>query len=354
MKRCAHCGSEQDDAATVCQRCGKPLPGAAPAETVHLYDVLVESLDSDQAREQCAHTLLSLKRAPTLEGALEQLHTLPYVLFSHLTQDEANKYERLLKVSGVPAKLRASSITCPYCNFSAQLEGKSSERRDGVFYLCYSCHRKFFLSFRDHTSHVLLECSVCGAQLRLPVQARVGRYKCVCGTMIDYLGGGKVAPPPRAARPGRETVRAVHKAATTEPQFVGRGADIEERRRPWGLYVAVILAVAAVFILGLSLGSIRNAIRGRLGPSGTAAVELDPRIQNFTSATTREEIIGLLGPPRRESLSTDGVHRNLIYSDRGYYIVVGRESSGREVYHGTFRLTDEQPLHMAPPHPGAP
>lgn len=352
VKRCPHCGAKQKDKAEVCKKCGKSLTSAVTEETVHLFDVLVESLESESAREQFAKTLISLKRAPSLEGALEQTEQLPYVLFSHLSDEEAKKYERLLHVSGVPAKVRTSVLVCPYCNFSAQLEGKAAEHRDGVFYACYSCGRRFFLSFRDHCSHMLLECTVCGVLLRLPIQPRIGRYKCVCGTMIDYLGGGKVAPPPRAARPGRATVQAARKAATAEPQFIAKGAGEEVRPRPWGLYAAVALSVIAVFLLGLSLGSIRSLVRGRASETDTRMIQFDVRIRSFTADTSYEEIVNRLGPPRRITLATNGVDKNLVYSDHGYYIVVSPSASGREVYRGTYRLSDDGLLHSPGPPSG--
>lgn len=332
------------------------MAGAMPLadETVQLFDVVVDSLENESDRERCARTLISLKRAPTIENAIEQLEHLPYPLFSHLSEEEAKNYERLLKVSGVPGKVQASVLTCPYCSFSAQLQGKSAERGDGVFYTCYSCNRRFFLSFRNHYCHMLLECTVCGNLLRLPLQPRIGRYKCACGTMIDYLGGGRVAPPPRAARPGRETVKALHKAATTvEPEFVCKPVA-EESRTPWATYAAIFVLIAAIFFLGLMLGSVREIVGLRSDRGANAQDNLDPKIKRFTADTAYEEIVGTLGPPSRISLAANGTDKNLVYSHRGYYIVVTPGASGRELYRGTYRLSDDAPLHRAAPPGTAP
>lgn len=356
MKRCPHCGSEQADAVAICPNCGKPFDEAASRSNgVRLYDVLVESLDSSVAREHCARTLLTLKRAPTMEAAIDQLNALPYRLFSHVTREEANQYERLLEVSGVEAQAQPSLIVCPYCHFSAELEGRLSERRDGVFYRCYSCSRKFFLSYRDHASHMLLECSACGTSLRLPVNPRVGRYKCVCGTMLDYLGGGQFAVPPRTSRPGRATVQAVRKAAAAEAEAVSQAAK-SRPHWPWKLYggvLVVLLVLASIFYFGLTLGRIFfSPVKPSPAPSQPASAEPDPRIKEFTANTTYTQIIAALGPPRREALSADANDRLLLYPDHNLYVVVGHQGKTRDLYRGTFRLSDDQALHSpSPPKP---
>lgn len=357
VKRCPHCESEQAETATVCQSCGKPFEeSTSSTDHVRLCDVFIESLDSAMAREHCARTLLTLKRAATLDAAMDQLSQLPYPLFTHVTRDEAHQYKRLLDISGVDAKAQPSLIVCPYCHFKAELDGRVSERRDGVFYRCYSCNRKFFLSYRDHASHMLLECNACGTWLRLPVNPRVGRYRCVCGTMLEYLGGGQVAPPPRVGRPARSTVQAVRKAAAAEAeavtQAVRRGPG-----QPWQLYGLVALVVVVlgmIFYLGLTLGPYFRPAKTQPAPSESTSAQPDERFKQFTAKTTHAQIVATLGAPRREALSADGKDKLLLYPERDFYVVVGRQGNERDLYRATFRLSDDRELHSAGSSPTTP
>lgn len=161
----------------------EPLP--RKASRVSLYNITLLSLAGVNPRLFAAE-LVNLRVVPSVEAARRALLKTPATLARYVPEETASAVCSSLRATGADTVWLRSHVTCPHCEFPVPCDGEADQSGRGVTFSCPACSGLTLLDSRDRNFHPLLRCGACNSLLNLPVNARAGKYRCKCGTILSH------------------------------------------------------------------------------------------------------------------------------------------------------------------------
>lgn len=167
-----------------------PKPPVVPPESpetskITLYDIVLRSLQGIDA-SQFAAELAKQKVVSSVEAATRLLAETPATLTRYGGHEAASAVFSSLKAAGADVVLKTSRVTCSHCGSAVPCEGEADASKRGVMFTCPVCQARTYLDSRDRKFHPVLQCDSCKSLLNLPAEGRAGKYRCKCGSILDY------------------------------------------------------------------------------------------------------------------------------------------------------------------------